>query len=68
MATKEEMRDYIKSLLRQENSEFEINSTLFDKFFSENAEFIDHKILEIWYHFKFEQEQSSENNNHYSSN
>lgn len=68
MATKEEIREYIKSLLKRENPEFEINSTLFDKFYAENAEFIDHKILEVWAMFKYEQEQSSDNNNHYSSN
>ena len=68
MSTKEEMREYIKSLLKRDNPAFEINSTLFDKFYAENAEFIDYKILEIWGQYKYEQSQSSENNNHFSSN
>ncbi len=62
------LKTYIKSLLKRENSEFEVNSTLFDKFYAENSEFIDAKILEIWEQFKYEQEQASENKNHYSSN
>lgn len=61
-------KTYIKSLLKRENLEFEVNSTLFDKFYAENAEFIDTKILEIWEQFKYEQDQASENKNHYSSN
>lgn len=62
------LKTYIKTLLKRENSEFEVNSTLFDKFYAENSEFIDAKILEIWEQYKYEQEQSSENKNHYSSN
>ncbi len=62
------LKTYIRSLLKRENSELEVNSTLFDKFYNENSEFIDAKILEIWEQFKYEQEQSSENKNHYSSN
>ncbi len=62
------LKSYIRSLLKRENSEFEVNSTLFDKFYAENAEFIDAKILEIWEQYKYEQDQASENKNHYSSN
>jgi hypothetical protein len=62
------LKTYIRSLLKRENSEMEINSTLFDKFYAENTEFIDSKILELWEHFKYEQDQASENKNHYSSN
>lgn len=62
------LKSYIRLLLKRENSEFEINSTLFDKFYAENSEFIDAKILEIWEQYKYEQDQASENKNHYSSN
>ncbi len=62
------LKSYIRSLLKRENSEFEVNSTLFDKFYAENAEFIDAKILEIWEQYKYEQDQASENKKHYSSN
>jgi hypothetical protein len=62
------LKTYIRSLLKRENSEFEVNSTLFDKFYTENSEFIDAKILEIWEQYKYEQDQASENKNHYSSN
>jgi hypothetical protein len=62
------LKTYIRSLLKRENSECEVNSTLFDKFYTENSEFIDAKILEIWEQYKYEQDQASENKNHYSSN
>lgn len=63
------LKSYIKSLLKQnEGNIHELDTTLYDKFYAENAEFIDAKIIEIWEQFKYEQEQASENKNHYSSN
>lgn len=63
------IKSYIKSLLKQhEGASHLVESTLFDKFYAENSEFIDSKIIEIWEQYKYEQEQSSENKNHYSSN
>lgn len=43
------LKSYIKSLLKQNTGNIhELDSTLFDKFYAENSEFIDAKILEIW--------------------
>lgn len=62
------LKEYIRTVLKKENPEIEINSTMYDKFYAENSEFIDAKILEIWEQYKFEQNKSKENKNHYSSN
>lgn len=63
------LKSYIKSLLKKnEGNIHELDSTLYDKFYAENSEFIEAKIIEIWEQYKYEQAQNTENKNHYSSN